>query len=725
MNVPHRSIPAAPLAVAIAAVLSASLVHAQDPANMPDGRAEAPTELDRVQVLAKARYHYVQQSTSTATKTDTLLRDTPQSVTVVTEDMIKDTAMRGLADVVQYVPGAGIAQGEGHRDAPVLRGNTSTADLFVNGMRDDVQYFRDLYNVERVEVLKGPNAMIFGRGGTGGVINRVTKQAGWGNAGEATLQLGSWNRRRATADFGQGVNDAFAFRVTALYEDSESFRDDMTVDRWGINPSVAFHTGENTVIHADVEHFEDQRVTDRGLPSYAVPFEGRRLPVEVDRSTFFGDPDHSPSDFEVSAFNLLVEHSFGNGALLRNRTRYADYDKFYQNVYASGPARFSATSNRFEVAIGAYSSATQRKNLFNQTDLVFDLDTGAVKHTILAGAEFGRQESDNVRYSGSFPGNTCYGAATTSSFCVPLSNPRYNGPVIFAQSATDADNNVVAKVAAVYAQDQIELSPQWQAIVGVRFDRFETDFLNHRNGSRIAVEDKLWSPRMGLVFKPVEDVSLYASYGLTHLPRSGEQMTSLSPGNRAFDPEKYKNYELGAKWDIKPELALTAAVYRLDRSNVIAPDPNDPTRSILVDGERTEGVEIGIAGRITDAWSVMGGYAWQDGEILAGSSRGNQPANLPEQTASLWNRYDFNRSWGVGLGAIHRGSMFTGTSNAVTLKSFTRYDAALYYAPSEQFELQLNVENLFDKHYFTASHNDNNISPGTPRAYWLSASVKF
>ncbi|MCI4568770.1 TonB-dependent siderophore receptor [Lysobacter sp. CFH 32150] len=708
---------AAPLAAALALALSAP-AFAADPT--PDAEKRKRTDLDQVEVVGKVDYSYVERNTTTATKTDTPLRDVPQSVTVITQDLIQDQAMQNLADVVRYVPGVGMAQGEGNRDTPVFRGNSSTADMFIDGMRDDTQYFRDLYNIERVEALKGPNAMIFGRGGSGGVLNRVTKAADWNTSREVSLQFGSWNKRRIAADFNQPASDAFAFRVIGMFEDSESYRDGYEARRWGINPTFAWNAGENTTITLGYEHFEDERVADRGIPSSPTLFNGRRLPVDTDTSTFFGDPTRSPVTADVDAFTALVEHDFSERATLRNRTRIADYDKFYQNVYAGGPVRNNADGT-VDADIRAYSNATQRENIFNQTDLIFSFGE-SVKHTLLVGAEFGRQETDNLRKTGYFGAP---GSNTTTVF-VPFANPRYTGPMEFRQSASDANNTTVAKIAAVYVQDQIEFSPQWQAILGLRYDRFEVDFRDNRTGTTIDATDNLLSPRIGLIYKPSEPVSLYASYSMTHLPRSGEQMTSLTPTNKAFDPEESRNYEVGAKWDITPDLALTAAIYRLDRTNMIAPDPANPAISILVDGQRAEGFELGLAGNITEEWSVMGGYARQDGEFLSGGDKGKRPAQLPEQTVSLWNRYDFNDAWGVGLGATYRSEVFAqSTSNAVVLKSYTRYDAAVFYAVSESVELQLNVENLFDKHYFTSAHNDNNITPGSPRAAYASVTFKF
>lgn len=727
MHRSHRLATAAPLAAAIAACIVALPVRAADAVTNEAGPSAAvpAVDLDRVEVVGEREYHYVERRTTASTRTDTPLLEVPQAITVVTSDLIDDTAMRGLGDVVQYVPGAGMAQGEGHRDAPVLRGNTSTADLFVNGMRDDVQYFRDLYNVERVEVLKGPNAMAFGRGGTGGVINRVTRQAGWRRSAEASVQAGSWDRRRVAVDYGDGLDDSLAFRVSAMVEDSGSFRDDVELRRMGVNPSVALRIGDGTFVHADFEHFEDERVTDRGIPSDATPVGGQRRPVETARSTFFGDPENSPAEVAVDAFNLLVEHSLGNGSTLRNRTRLAGYDKSYQNIFAVGPAGPAGAVDALEVPIGAYRSTTARRNLLNQTDFVAGLDTGAVAHTLLAGFELGHQESDNLRMTGMFPANDCQGASTTAVTCVPLSSPRYGGPTTFFQSASDASNRVVARTAAAYVQDQVELTPQWHALVGVRHDRFEVDLHDHRNGTVISSSDSLWSPRAGLIYMPAAGLSLYASYGLSYLPRSGEQMSSLKPSNAALDPERFENRELGAKWDIRPDLNLTVAVYRLDRGNVAVPDPSDPTRSLLVDGERMEGLEIGLAGNITDRWRVMGGYADQSGRILTGSHRGNRPANVPERASSLWNRYDLSDAWGIGFGAIHRSQTFAHVGNVVALGGFTRYDAALYYTPSERVALQLNIENLADEDYFVSAHNDNNLQPGSPRAAYLGVTLKF
>jgi len=448
---------------------------------------DAATEVSSVTVRG-ARGGYGVEQTRTAAKTATALIDTPQAVSVVTRELIEDQAMQGMADVVRYMPGVGMAQGEGNRNAPIMRGVNSTANFFVDGVRDDVEYFRDLYNVDRVEAMKGPNAMIFGRGGGGGILNRVTRQADGTQGGELVLQGGSWNNRRVTGDLRQPLNERLSLRATGVYENSDSYRDGVRLERYGVNPTARLDLSERTTVRLSYEYFTYNMVADRGIPS----FQGR--PVRTARSTFFGDPDGSPTGATIKVAIGVIEHDFG-GVSLRNVTSFGDYDKAYQNVYP-GPVNPAGAA----VSLSAYNNATQRENLFNQTDLTWSAATGPIGHKLLLGAEFGRQTTDNFRQTGYFTG---VGPAVTT-ITVPLASPTVSVPVSYRQSATDADNHGVAKIAAAYAQDQIQVTGRLQAIVGLRYDRFDVNFRNNWTGAVFATQDKLWSPRAGLVFKPMK-----------------------------------------------------------------------------------------------------------------------------------------------------------------------------------------------------------------------------
>ena len=660
--------------------------------------------LEKMEVVSKQEPYRVTRS-KIATKTDTLLRNIPQSVSVVTEEQIRDQSMQSMADVVRYVPGVQMAQGEGHRDAPILRGNTSTADFFVDGMRDDTQYYRDLYNSERVEILKGPSGMIFGRGGAGGLINRVTKQANWLDRNEVGLSYGSWDKRRITTDLNQGVNENVAVRLTAMFEDANSFRDHGELQRWAINPTATFRLSDATSIEVGYEHFEDDRIVDRGVPS----FNGK--PLKLNEKTFIGNPDLSESTAEVDALTARISHEFANGSTLTNQTRYAEYEKFYGNVF---PGAYKSATKRIDIA--AYTSATDRKNLINQTDYVFNVDTFGIGHTFLTGMELSRQVTDNYRQSGVF---------ANPNPSVGLNDTIYRLPISFANNGkADANNSSVAKTAALYVQDQIELNSQWEAIVGVRYDNFKIDLDNKNTNSELSSSDDLFSPRAGLIYKPLDNLSFYTSYTISHVPRAGEQLSSLSLSNRSLEPEKFINKEIGVKWDVTERMAATAALYRLDRTNAVVAHPTLSGVSVLAD-QRVKGVELGLSGNLTDAWQVTGGYAYQESEILGGKEKGNTLGQVPRNSLSLWNRYDFNQQWGVGLGAVYQSNVYATSSNAVTLPSFTRVDAAVYYTVNSDLRLQLNAENLFDEGYYASAHSDNNIMPGSPRALGVSANLSF
>ena len=668
------------------------------------------TVLPVVKVMSSAMGGYATAYSTTATKTNTLLRDIPQSITVVTRELIRDQSMQSMADVARYVPGVGVSQGEGNRDALVFRGNRSTGDFFTDGVRDDVQYFRDLYNIERVEVLKGANGMIFGRGGSGGVINRVTKQAGWDPIREFSFEGGSFDKKRATVDVGHAINDVAAVRFNSMYENSGSYRNGVNLERFGISPTVTLKPSHQTNIILGMEHFQDHRTSDRGIPSL------NGAPVNTSPSTFFGDPRRSKADVTVTSFNSLIEHKFNSGLTFRNRTNYAMYDKFYQNVFAN-----SAVNNAGNLNLAAYNDTSTRDNFFNQTDFSYNLNTGPINHTIAVGVEVGRQVTDNSRLNGYFNNNT-----SALALSVPLSSPITSDPITFGIRAVD--NHSVTRITSVYVQDQIVLLPQLHAIVGVRYDQFQVDFLKRTDNTQLKTDDGLLSPRLGLIYKPIEAISIYTSYSKAFAPRAAEQLTGLTVTTAALAPEKFTNLEAGIKWDILPALAFTTAVYQIDRTNVISVDPTDSRVTFLTKGQVVQGVEAGLSGQITSAWRVMGGYAYQVGELLStttAAKNGATLAELPRHTFSMWNRYDFTPVWGMGIGVIHRSDMFAALDNTVRAQGFTRVDAAIFARIDRRLRFQVNIENLLDTKYIAAVHNNNNMTPGSPIAVRASVVYNF
>lgn len=491
-----------------------------------------------------------------------------------------------------------------------------------------------------------------------------------------------------------------------IYEDSESYRDFVEIERYGVNPSMGLTLSDETRLVFSYERFNDDRTVDRGVPSR----NGR--PLDIDESTFFGNPALSYSEATVNLASVALEHDFSDTLRLRNRTQYADYDKFYQNVYPN-----SAVNAAGNVTLDAYRSGTQRENLFNQTALIWRMSTGSIAHTVLAGIEVGRQDTENLR------NNSTFGA--TPARVVSITNPVTSAVPVF--NVPNQNNDVEVSVAAVYLQDQIALSNRLQLIAGVRFDQFDVKFDNHLTGAHFERDDDFVSPRVGLIYTPADPVSLYASYSVSYLPSSGDQFSSLDVTSAALEPEEFENLEVGVKWDVLPDFALTAAVYQLDRSNTRAPGPT-PGTIVLTGEQRSEGVELGVSGAITEDWELIAGYAYQDAEITRTTSaapEGRNVALVPQHQLSLWNAYRFTPMWRVGLGVIHQDEVYASISNAVTLPSFTRVDGAVFFTLNEHFEAQLNVENLFDEEYFGTAHNDNNITPGSPTAVRLVLATRF
>jgi catecholate siderophore receptor len=663
----------------------------------------------RESVTVRARGGYEVDSVGSATKTFTALRDVPQSVTVTTKELIRDQLMLSIGDVMRYTPGIQVHQGENNRDQVVIRGNSSSADFFLNGVRDDVQYYRDLYNLERIEALKGPNAMMFGRGGGGGVVNRVTKEAVFQPVRELSVQAGAYGHKRLAGDFDQPVSDKIALRLNGMYEDSDSFRNFVNLERYAINPTLTLAPSPATRITLAYEHLHDTRVADRGLTSY----QGR--PADVDVSTYYGNPADSHVRARVDLVTTTLERRAGRSTI-RNRTLFGAYDRFYQN-YVPG----AVAADKSRVALTAYNNQTKRDNLFSQTDLILPVSTGRITHTLLGGIELGRQDSDNFRNTGYFNG-------TATSLSLPYSEPTIGTAATFRQSPTDADNHLKARVLAVYLQDQAKLSAKVQLVAGLRFDRFDLRYHNNRSGQSLARADNLVSPRMGMIYQPIAPVSVYGSYTVSYLPSSGDQFSSLTTITEQAKPERFASYEGGVKWEPHPGLALTAAAYRLDRRNTRAPDPNDPTRIVQTGSQRTKGVEVGIAGQITSAWRIAGGYARQDAIVTSATTAaqaGARVAQVPRHTLSLWNHYQVLPRLGAALGLLYRTDIFATIDNSVLLPGYTRLDFAAFYSLTKELRMQANLENALNRKYWANADSNTNLSPGSPRTLRFALAAGF
>ena len=651
---------------------------------------------------------YQAKRSSTATKTDTPLIDVPQSVSVITQEQMSDQSVQSMSEAVRYVPGITASQGEGNRDALNFRGTgVTTGDFYLDGIRDDIQTYRDFYNTDRIEVLKGPNGMIFGRGASGGAINRVSKEAGWDPVRELKVTYGAYNQKRTSIDIGNAINDVAAFRLNSVYEESDSYRSGVNLKRYGVNPTFTITPTAHTKITLGAEYFKDQHIGDRGMPSIGSGLNNRPYRLE-DYQTFYGNASLSPNETETKALNAMIEHAFNDNLSIRNRTRYASYDKFYQNVYANS----AVSNNTFNV--GAYRDTTDRQNFINQTDVIYKITTGGFEHQLMAGMEVGTQKTNNSRFIAGGSENIATGFSAL--------NPTYTLPINLNNQSRNQTSDI--DIFAVYMQDQIKLSEQWQAILGLRHDQFKTHYVNLVSNQTMDVSDSLVSPRAGLIFKPLENLSIYGSYSLSYVPRAGDQLISITATTSNLQPEKFVNREIGVKYDVTPDLSLTTAVYKLERQNVAITDPANTSQNIIVDGQETKGAELGIAGKVTDRWSMFGGYSYQDAAFtktmtISGSTylAGTTLGQTPSHTFSLWNRYDFNDNWGAAIGVVSRSQMYalTPTTSASTvLPGYARLDAAIFWKVSPKIQVQLNVENLTDKDYVASAHTNNNITPGAP-----------
>ena len=664
-----------------------------------DGQPERDYLPSDIVVKGERTDDYGTDDGSTATKTPTPLIDVPQAVSFITEDQLEDQAVHQLGDALRYVPGISMESGEGHRDEVFIRGQESTADFYIDGLRDDAQYYRSLYNIERVEVLKGANALIFGRGAGGGAINRVAKRAEFQSAVSGEASVDSFGAFALLADVNQPVSDTLALRLNATYEEFDNDRDFYEGRFIGVSPTLTAALGPDTTLTASYTYDNDERVTDRGVPSLndgnPDTIDG---PLTGYDSTFFGDRDFNFAEAEVHIARARIEHDFNGGLSANASLQFADYDKAYQNIVPSG-------TDGTIVRLGGYRDTTERTNWIGQANAIWEAGTGNIESTFLFGVEASSQDTQNARQTVSF--ETINETALEDVITIPA----------YTLQPTSRSRDSQLTTLSFYAQEQLQIGEYIELVGGLRWDRFDLETLNvieNEEGDRV---DEKFSPRAGLIVKPTPDLSLYASYAESFLPQAGDQFLLLSQQDEGLEPEKFTSYELGAKWAPLDNVLVSAAIFRLERSNIRSEDPANPEITLLAGKSRAEGFEIGAVGEVTDFWKANLGYTYLDGELLNENdfgAAGKRLQQLPRHSVSAWNRFDFTDNIGVGLGVIHQSEQFASFSNNVVLPSYWRVDAAAHYTVSEKLSLQLNIENLFDETYYPSAHGDNNIQPADP-----------
>jgi len=593
-------------------------------------------------------------------KTPTPIIDVPQSLSIVTAEQIEQRGFNSVGQIIDYTPGVNNSQGEGHRDAVVFRGVRSTADFFLDGVRDDVQYYRPLYNLEQVEILRGPNALLFGRGGTGGVLNRVTKKGMLGESFTA-LQAGvdSFGAFDLAVDSNFQTSLNTAFRINAVYENLDNHRDFFDGDQVGINPTVKVELSEKTTLDLSYEYINQERFVDRGIPTGT---DGR--PVEAFENIVFGNPELNTTELTANILRAAIQHNFSDTLKGNVSAFYGDYDKAYQNFFAVDADVLANT-----VTLDGYIDTTQRENLILSTNLVSEFNTGRFAHTFIFGAELIKTSSNQDRF------NSVFDTVVADNLLNPIDLRRTdreifsvarpiefnNGTGTLADgritnvSFTDLndDTRVNIDVASIYLQDELEISEKVDIVLGARLDSFDIEVNNLLVGDFRTRKDNEMSPRLGLIFKPQENISLYGSYSESFLPRSGEQFANINGENNDLEPDIFENSELGLKWDFAAGLSFTAAYFqneqiRADRDNITG-------EGFEIRGLEVEGFELQLQGQITDRFFVTAGYTNLSGETDQGTET---PRELPENTFSAWGNYDLTDRFGFGLGLTYQDDAF-------------------------------------------------------------------
>lgn len=678
----------------------------------------------RFQFVVVGKYLFTDMAK--ALKTPTATNDVPQSLSIVTADQIDEQDFNSLGEIIDYIPGIHTAQGEGHHDELIIRGSRSTGGFFVDGVRDDGQYYRALYNLEQVEILRGPNALLFGRGGTGGILNRVTKKGRFGQRFTTFRGTGdSFGAFSGRIDSNIGNHPKLAFRINAFYDGLQNHRDFFDGDRIGFNPTLRIKLNPATTLDLSYEYSDHRRFIDRGIPTGS---DGR--PVEAFEEFVYGDQKLNQNELISHLARARLEHLFSEHFKGNLSAFYGDYDKDFQNFFV---ADYQEARNI--VRIDGSATESRRQNTILAGELVGEFNTGGLSHAMIVGIEYVDTVSDNIRYNAYFDtsaADVAAGLRGSRTDHAPFSARRpiklingvgriADGRITTNSFTTDLDGatDVDIEVISVYFQDEIRFSEQFLITFGARYDRFDTVALNVPLNEAGTRTDEEISPRLGVVYKPQPSLSLYSSYSESFQPRSGPQIANINSNANRLDPNSFSNIEAGVKWDITRNLTLTASVFEVSQEAPVVSDADAETFDVIESS--VEGAELQLQGQLTDRWFITAGGSYQDGRQEDGMRR---PRDLPENLFSLWNNLYLTNRLSVGLGLTHQAESFLNNRNRAVLPSYTRVDAAAYYDIAA-WRIQLNLENLTDALYFPNASSTHQVTVGAPLNAQLSLRGRF
>ncbi|HAU4890434.1 TonB-dependent receptor [Aeromonas hydrophila] len=661
--------------------------------------AGAHAEDETMTVVGKRSQH---EEVATATRTNTPAKLVPQAIDSVKASELTAFGQPTLSEALTGIPGVN-ASGDTRFDGVNIRGFSASNDFYLDGFRDDMQYTRDLGNTERVEVLKGPAAVLYGRGSTGGIVNRVSKKPQKGLESSVSAQVGSFDSRRLAADLNGEAGEQVQVRLNLAQEDKESFRNGVTSKRTLLAPSVNWEINDKLNWLLQYERNEHDRTPDRGIPGV----NGR--PADVPKEYVYSDTRRDFIDDVAQSTRSRLTWDINDQWQLRQQLGYTSLDSQFDNTYVTSVKGDQVTRARWQQDLKANS-------LISNTEAEGQLQTGPVEHRLLVGFEQNWQERTPKLYQNAT-------AIPAGNLYDPGSLPTYDGAM---KLSSDANHKV--RGYGLYVQDQLSLG-DWHLLAGLRRDDFTVTSRRNDLNKEETVSVTSLSPRLGLVWNPIEEHAFYASYSKTFTPVGGE-LIGITPGdkNNNLDPQHTRLYEGGVKSDwLDGRLATTLSLYRLEMYNKRSKDPLDPTKVILTGLQRTEGIELSARAQLTDELYLRGGIAIQNAEQVKADAdlQGKRPMNVSRQNGELFAGYQSGKQgWFGETGVTAVGDRFADNANTTTLPGYARFDARAGYR-WQQWEAQLSVENLTDHDYFVSATSASQIMPGTPRQLHLSAAYRF